>query len=56
MELIASLSGYWKGFVEALKDIDYKGPFNYETRHQEGDYRRRIKTLEENFNFIKAQA
>ena len=46
----------WKGFVEALKDIDYKGPFNYETSHQEGDYRRRIKTLEENFNFIKAQA
>ena len=46
----------WKGFVEALKDIGYKGPFNYEIRQQEGTFERKVKTLEENFNFIKALA
>ena len=46
----------WKGFVEALKDIDYKGPFNYEIRQQEGVFERKVKTLEENFNFIRSLA
>lgn len=44
----------WKGFVEALKDIDYKGPFNYEIRPQEGTFEHQIKTLENNFNSIKS--
>lgn len=44
----------WKGFVEALRDIDYKGPFNYEISIQEGNFPRRVKTLEENFNFIRS--
>lgn len=44
----------WKGFVEALKDIDYKGPFNYEIRQQEGTLEYQIKTLENNFNHIKS--
>ena len=46
----------WKGFVEALKDIDYRGPFNYEIRHQEGNAERRVRVLEENFKFIKSLA
>ena len=44
----------WKGFVEALKDIDYQGPFNYEIRIQEGTCERKVKTLEENFDRMKA--
>ena len=46
----------WKGFVEALKDIDYQGPFNYEIRHPEGTFARRVRTIEENFNWIKSLA
>ena len=46
----------WKAFVEALKEIDYQGPFNYEIRQQEGVYAHKIKTLENNFNFIKSLA
>lgn len=46
----------WKGFVQALEDIDYKGPFNYEILHQEGTIERQIQILEENFNNIKSMA
>lgn len=46
----------WKGFAEALKDIDYRGPFNYEIKHQEGTFARRIEVLENNFNWIKTLA
>ena len=44
----------WKGFVEALKDIDYRGPFNYEIRQQEGMPERKLQILEDNFNFLKS--
>ena len=43
----------WQGFVEALRDIDYRGPFNYEIKIQEGDCERRVRTLEENFARIQ---
>lgn len=46
----------WKAFVEALKEIDYQGPFNYEIRQQEGVFAHKVKTLENNFNFIKSLA
>ena len=46
----------WKAFVEALKEIDYQGPFNYEIRQQEGVFAHKVKTLENNFNFIKGLA
>ena len=46
----------WKGFVEALKEIDYKGPFNYEIRHQEGTLERQLQTLKENFDYIRSLA
>lgn len=46
----------WKGFIDALKDIDYRGPFNYEIRQQEGMPERRVKILENNFDFIKSLA
>ena len=44
----------WKSFVEALKDIDYRGPFNYEIRQQEGMPERKLQILEDNFNFLKS--
>ena len=43
----------WQGFVEALRDIDYRGPFNYEIKIQEGNCERRVRTLEENFARIQ---
>ena len=43
----------WQGFVEALRDIDYRGPFNYEIKIQEGNCERRVRTLEENFARIR---
>ena len=44
----------WQGFVEALRDIDYRGPFNYEIKIQEGNCERRVRTLEENFTRIQS--
>jgi len=44
----------WQGFVEALRDIDYRGPFNYEIKIQEGNCERRVRTLEENFARIQS--
>ncbi|MBQ7696814.1 MAG: sugar phosphate isomerase/epimerase [Lentisphaeria bacterium] len=43
----------WQRFVEALRDIDYRGPFNYEIKIQEGNCERRVRTLEENFARIR---
>ena len=44
----------WQSFVEALRDIDYRGPFNYEIKIQEGNCERRVRTLEENFTRIQS--
>jgi sugar phosphate isomerase/epimerase len=46
----------WKGFLQALKDIDYQGPFNYEIRQQEGTAERQVEIIEENFNWLKSLA
>jgi sugar phosphate isomerase/epimerase len=39
----------WPAFLEALRDIDYQGPFNYEARPVGEDAAARIADLELNF-------
>jgi sugar phosphate isomerase/epimerase len=44
----------WKDFMQSLHDIDYNGPFNYES-HLEGDNpAEKIKNLEENFKWLSS--
>lgn len=42
----------WKGFLNALAEIGYNRPFNYECNFQNCGPVDRIKILEENFNWI----
>ena len=42
----------WAGFLAALRDIDYSGPFNYECKLADQTPQQRIAQLEENFDWI----
>lgn len=43
----------WKGFLDALEEIGYRGPFNYEILKQEGTFSRKVRMLEDNFEMLK---
>jgi sugar phosphate isomerase/epimerase len=42
----------WTRFMEALRDIDYGGPFNYECQLDGGTPQERIESLENNFEWL----
>jgi sugar phosphate isomerase/epimerase len=42
----------WPAFMAALRKIDYAGPFNYESRFEEDSLSERIKSLEDNFDWL----
>ena len=42
----------WKGFMAALREIDYGGPFDYECRWKDLPLPERIRSLEENFDWL----
>jgi sugar phosphate isomerase/epimerase len=44
----------WTAFMQALRDIGYAGPFNYECRVAGATVQERIDTLEQNFAWISA--
>jgi hexosaminidase len=44
----------WAAFTQALQDIGYTGPFNYECRIDGASVQDRIDTLEQNFAWISA--
>ena len=44
----------WRGFMQALRDIDYDGPFNYECKPAGETAAARIQTLEENFKWLSS--
>ena len=43
----------WKGFMAALREIDYGGPFDYECRWKDLPLPERIRALEENFDWLE---
>lgn len=42
----------WKSVMEALRDVEYKGPFNYECRLEGETPKERIMSLEKNFDWL----
>jgi sugar phosphate isomerase/epimerase len=42
----------WAGFMAALREIDYQGPFNYECKLAEQTPSRRLAGLEKNFDWL----
>ena len=42
----------WKAFMQALRDIDYQGPFNYECTPEGDTPQDRIRSLEKNFDWL----
>lgn len=42
----------WRAFMQALRDIDYNGPFNYECKPAGETFAARIQTLQENFAWL----
>ena len=42
----------WKSFMQALRDINYGGPFNYECKIEGETVAARIQTLEDNFAWL----
>jgi len=42
----------WPAFMAALRKIDYTGPFNYESKFEEDTLTKRIKSLEDNFDWL----
>ena len=42
----------WKAFMEALRDIDYRGPFTYECHLPSETPKQKVRALEENFNWL----
>ena len=43
----------WGRFASALRDIDYDGPFNYETVAPGETFSQRVENLEENFRWLR---
>ena len=44
----------WKAFMQALRDIDYQGPFNYECPPDGDTPQERVRSLEQNFEWLSA--
>ena len=42
----------WKSFMQALRDIDYSGPFNYECQIEGETIAERLQSLEENYDWL----
>jgi sugar phosphate isomerase/epimerase len=42
----------WKTFMEALRNIDYVGPLNYECQIDGETLQARIRSLEDNFEWL----
>jgi len=46
----------WRGFVAALAEIGYTGPFNYEAKIDGATPQERVATLQRNFDWLSALA
>jgi sugar phosphate isomerase/epimerase len=44
----------WGSFMQALRDIDYRGPFNYECKLGGETVAERIQSLEENYRWLSS--
>jgi sugar phosphate isomerase/epimerase len=44
----------WKEFMQALRDIDYSGPFNYESKADGNNPAERVASFEENFKWLRS--
>jgi sugar phosphate isomerase/epimerase len=44
----------WPSFMQALRDIDYQGPFNYECKLEGETVSARIQALEDNFAWLSS--
>lgn len=42
----------WESFMQALRDINYTGPFNYECKIKGETIAERLRSLEENFEWL----
>ena len=42
----------WESFMQALRDVDYAGPFNYECKLEGDTPQERVRSLEKNFKWL----